>query len=77
VFPSKANIYTIYVNLPFSNINKLYLYARIDHLLHGFSSIATPIFIDSGCCYVGQWAIIKYDNKMTTLFLKLKQLASF
>jgi hypothetical protein len=35
------------------------------------------IFIDSSCCYVGQWEIINYGNKVTTLFLKPNGLANF
>jgi hypothetical protein len=35
------------------------------------------IFIDSSYYYVGQWAIINYGNKVTTLFLKPKELANF
>jgi hypothetical protein len=51
---------------------------ELNPCFHDSSLIATAtIFIDSGYCYVGQWTIIKYDNKVTNLFLKPKQLVNF
>jgi hypothetical protein len=37
---------------------------ELNPCFHDSSSIATAtIFVDSGCCYVSPWVIIKYDNK--------------
>jgi hypothetical protein len=42
---------------------------ELNPCFHDSSSIGTgTIFVGSGCYYVGQWVIIKYDNKWLLCF---------